>query len=118
MHTYEDEFPFEDEGEPLASRKAPRSPLDSMTVAAYETERAVSAALEEFDPTGEIDILANRYGAQWSVRPITTRAATWLVEWQGEEPVEPTFSAYCLPVRDEDFVELHDALVDAGLRIA
>lgn len=124
---YADEIPFGDddpdeveklfEDMALASRRAPRSPLDAMTVAAYEVERVVAEALTAFDPTGEIDVIANRFGPLWSVRPVTTRAAHWLTEWLDGEPVEPVFSAYCLPVNEDDIVPLLDALIDAGLRI-
>lgn len=94
-----------------------RSPLDSMTVAGYETEKIVEDALRAFDPTGSTDVIANRFGENWSVRPITGRASRWLTEWLDGEQPDPLFSVYCLPVHEDDIVELLDALVDAGLRV-
>lgn len=92
-------------------------PLDAMTISGWEREREVESALAEFDPNGQVDVIANRFGETWAFRPITVRAAEWLAAWVGEDEVEPTFGVYTLPVPATYAVELIDELLDAGLKI-
>lgn len=102
---------------PTPTPQGDDSPLDAMTIAGWEQQREVGAALEALDPTGQSDVLCNRYGELWAFRPLTVRAAEWLAAWVDGDPVEPVFGVYSLPVPATYAVDLIDALHDAGLKV-
>lgn len=71
---------------------------------------ALTAAFDE-----RVDVLFNRYGNLWAVRPITIQAQEFLSEWAGEiDPEALCFGRYTLPVEREYIVGLVDELLDAG----
>lgn len=81
------------------------------------TEWEVEKALHALDPERKYDVLINRYGDLYSVRPLTIRAATWLTEWNAGAEVDPMFGWYSLAVERDDLVDLVDGLHDSGLRV-
>lgn len=91
--------------------------FDEVPLEIDPTEVEVEMALRKIDPERKYDVLMNRYGDLWAVRPLTVQAATWLMEWNGGAEVDPRFGWYSLPVAVEDIVDLVDALHDSGLRV-
>lgn len=89
----------------------------SGTIQDWEDRRKEAEVLEALTSAfhEHVDVLVNRYGDLWAVRPITIQAQEFLSDWAGEiDPSTLCFGTYTLPVERQYIVGLVDELHDAG----
>jgi hypothetical protein len=63
------------------------------------------------------DIIVSREGDAWLLSGGTTRGRDYLRDHVYDEYTEVSFGGKTLVVEGEYFVDIHDAAVDAGLRV-